>query len=233
MRIEVDSRERPRRNRVYVRKTDVVLAAAEEAFIKGGYSGVSIDAIAERAGVSKRTVYSNFANKETLFAAVIKNRCKEVVPAAIDATQMAADCEVVLIELAIRFLQALYSPDMIALYQTVVAECRHQPEIGRIMYEGPITRSHEIFDSYLRQQVAMGRMQFPAIDLAAAQLIALLKTNIHMQLIFSRPVKLTHQAIRKIASASVRLFLYGCATPGIGNSGQKVNHQRKKKLGEA
>jgi TetR/AcrR family transcriptional repressor of mexJK operon len=50
------------RRRVHARKTEIVLEAAQEAFLEAGYVNTSRDAVAERAGVSKHTVYSNFKN---------------------------------------------------------------------------------------------------------------------------------------------------------------------------
>ena len=52
-------------------KTDAILSSARELFLSDGYARTSMDAIAARAGVSKQTVYSHFADKDTLFAAVV------------------------------------------------------------------------------------------------------------------------------------------------------------------
>jgi AcrR family transcriptional regulator len=46
------------------------MRAAADLFYTAGY-GVSIEAIAERAGVAKPTVYAHFASKEALIAAVL------------------------------------------------------------------------------------------------------------------------------------------------------------------
>lgn len=198
------------RGRVYRRKTDEVLNAAEQAFLESGYANTSMDAIAERAGVSKRTVYSNFGSKEDLFAEVIRRRCAIVVPQPVDeALTRDRDPEDVLIDLSTEFLTNVYARPQIQLYQTVVAESRTFPQIGQIMFEGPILRSQEVFDQYLREQVRLGRLTFPDLDLAAAQLIALLKTNIHMKLLFNQPVALDDKRIAELARASVILFLNG------------------------
>ena len=206
-------RDPPRRRRVYARKDDIVLEAAERAFLARGFSGTSMDEIAELAGVSKRTVYSNFSSKQALFATVIRERCAEVLPEALDLDQAAqADPARTLEMLAVRFLTAIYAPAQIALYRTVITEAHSQPEIGRIMFEGPITRSQLVFDGFLRSQVALGRMAFPDLRLAASQLIAMLKTNLHMQLLFNQPAVVSHARIARIARASVRLFLHGALT---------------------
>ncbi len=51
---------------------DRLLQAAADLFYSDGY-GVSVDSIAERAGVAKPTVYAHFASKEALIAAVLES----------------------------------------------------------------------------------------------------------------------------------------------------------------
>lgn len=204
------------RPRVYRRKRDAVLDAAEAAFLESGYATTSMDAIAERAGVSKKTVYSNFGSKEDLFAEVIRRRCAAVIPDPIDeAAVRDRDPEEVLLELSTEFLTNVFATSQVQLYQTVVAASRLFPKIGQVMFEGPILGSQAVFDRYLRDQARIGRLHFPNIDLAAAQLIALLKTNIHMQLLFSQPVELSPAHIAELARASVNLFLRGARVPAL------------------
>lgn len=54
------------------KKRAAILTAAEELFLVDGYDRTSADAIALRAGVSKRTVYDHFGNKEGLYGAVVR-----------------------------------------------------------------------------------------------------------------------------------------------------------------
>ena len=71
-------------------KRRAMLEAARELFVTEGYELASVDAIAARAGVSKRTVYDHFGDKETVFAAVL-----EAVGEKLTATvQIALDREV-------------------------------------------------------------------------------------------------------------------------------------------
>ncbi|WP_293371896.1 TetR/AcrR family transcriptional regulator [Phenylobacterium sp.] len=197
-------------SRVYARKDDIVLAAAERAFFKWGYSAISMDRVAELAGVSKRTVYSNFRNKQTLFAAVLRKRCDEILAQNNKYVICEDDSlEVGLVNLATSLLSSIYTKPQIDLYKTVVAEARHLPEIGQIMFDGPIMYTQCIFEAYLRKQVAAGLLELDEIELAASQLIAMLKTNLHMRLIFSQPGKVTPAEITHIARESVGLFLHG------------------------
>lgn len=49
-----------------------ILDAAREQFIRFGYAGATIDAIAENAGVSSETVFAAFANKRTILAKLVQ-----------------------------------------------------------------------------------------------------------------------------------------------------------------
>ncbi|GAB3482253.1 TetR/AcrR family transcriptional regulator [Amycolatopsis cihanbeyliensis] len=51
-------------------KRAAILSAARELFLTDGFDRSSVDAVAARAGVSKRTVYDYFGDKRTLLQAV-------------------------------------------------------------------------------------------------------------------------------------------------------------------
>ena len=52
-------------------KRTAILAAARDLFVRQGVDRVSMDAIAARAEVSKRTVYDYFGDKRSLFLAIL------------------------------------------------------------------------------------------------------------------------------------------------------------------
>ena len=53
---------------------DRIIAAAEKLFYAEGIGRVSVDAVAEKAGVTKRTLYYHFASKDDLVAAYLTAR---------------------------------------------------------------------------------------------------------------------------------------------------------------
>src|ERR1700761_1982903 len=66
----MDTRDTPLR--LTDRKRAAVISAAIEEFLAAGFEATSMDRIAARAGVSKRTVYNHFPGKEALFAAILQ-----------------------------------------------------------------------------------------------------------------------------------------------------------------
>lgn len=65
-----------------------VVAAAEELFYDRGITPVGVDLIAERSGVTKRTLYNQFGSKDHLVAVYLEGRdqrWRSLVRAAVDA----------------------------------------------------------------------------------------------------------------------------------------------------
>lgn len=57
--------------------TGRILAAAKDLFAESGFDAVSMNAIADRAGVSKANVFHHFKSKNDLYLAVLKIACTE------------------------------------------------------------------------------------------------------------------------------------------------------------
>src|SRR3546814_9006259 len=61
-----------------------ILEAAGQVFFEQGYAATSIDAIIERAGGSKRNIYSEFGSKEGLFTALVSESADAAIAALPD-----------------------------------------------------------------------------------------------------------------------------------------------------
>ena len=59
------------------RNRATVLDAARRVFLERGYTGATVDAIAEEAGFSKGVVYSQFGGKADLFLGLLERRIAE------------------------------------------------------------------------------------------------------------------------------------------------------------
>ena len=53
-----------------IKRKQIIEAAAEE-FRSAGFNGTSMDKVAARANVSKRTVYNHFPSKDALFNGIV------------------------------------------------------------------------------------------------------------------------------------------------------------------
>src|ERR1700728_4812718 len=59
-----------------------ILEVATELFLAEGCGSTTIEAVAARAGVSKRTLYHRFDDKAALFAAVVHEIIQQIRPPA-------------------------------------------------------------------------------------------------------------------------------------------------------
>jgi AcrR family transcriptional regulator len=107
-----------------------ILDAATQLFLDHGYGSTSIEAVAARAGVSKRTFYDRFDDKQALFAAVVHGIIERIRPGADVPLLEGATLSAVLRHLARLMLQAALSPPAIALHRLVTGESMRFPELA-------------------------------------------------------------------------------------------------------
>lgn len=156
-----------------LRKQRAILAAAEEAFLGGGYAVVTMDEIAERSGVAKQTVYAHFGSKEALFVELVTAMTREA------GDQVSADASEVgsLEELAraledrlVRQLDIVLAPRLLQLRRLVIGEVARFPALARALAENDPHRAIEAFAGLLNQARDRGVVDVPDARAAAAQL---------------------------------------------------------------
>lgn len=188
---------------------DQILDAATALFFAQGYGVSSIEAIARRARISKRTFYSRFRDKAEVFGAVVNRLVDRLRPS--NETQLfhAGTFEEILQRLAVLILQAALSPDALALHRLVIAEAPRFPELAAALTASGSRREaiSRIADLLVREARARRRaLENPAF--AAEQFL---------QLIIAAPQRralglgdaMTPPELEAWAHAAVRLFLHG------------------------
>ena len=188
-------------------KRTAIIAAAAELFLHSGYGAVSMDAIAAKAAVSKRTVYSHFPGKDVLFAAVMTSHCDRMV--GIDNLQLDPETEPVeiLSDLGVRLLSLVTSPEAVALFRIVVAEAERFPELGRTFFESGPLRWVEVLGPYLREQDRRGRLKIADPEAAATLLQHMVKDPLHMRCILGVQQSVSAAEIRAHVERTVGNFM--------------------------
>jgi Transcriptional regulator len=202
---------RPRRDSI--RKHKAIIAAARRLFLEKGYGASSMDEVAEIANVSKRTVYVHFGSKEKLFFEMIAEMCSDVIPQRLHGVEIdsSASAEALLVEIGTVFLANIYTADQIRLLRQVIAESGTTPEMGQMMFEGPVEGSHRAIRDYLAAMARQGLIDIADADLAAKQFQGLLKTDLQLRLLLGRQGDTSPERLREIVHSCVDLFLHGCA----------------------
>jgi AcrR family transcriptional regulator len=114
------------------RRQAYLIEIAGAMFMKLGFDGTSIDAVAEAAAMSKRTVYARYRDKGELFSAVLRDLIERwLVP--INRFQSSdADLEPMLVEIARHLLTSALAPQAVSLHRIIVGEAERRPEFGRL-----------------------------------------------------------------------------------------------------
>jgi len=112
---------------------DQILDAATALFFAHGYGATSIEAMARRARISKRTFYSRFRDKAEVFGAVVTRLVAGLRPANEAQLFRPGPLEDILRRLALVILQAVLSPDALALHRLVVGEATRFPELAAVL----------------------------------------------------------------------------------------------------
>jgi TetR/AcrR family transcriptional regulator of autoinduction and epiphytic fitness len=156
-------------------KRQAVINAALAEFKDKGFVGASMDAIAERAQVSKRTVYNHFASKELLFNEVTSSfwvRSKQAASLQFDASRTVEDQ---LLQIARSVWDVYQSDELIEQARIVLAELIRQPELVEQALAQVNDQECGLLP-FLQQAVSAGALQIPDIKIAETQFWGLMKS---------------------------------------------------------
>jgi AcrR family transcriptional regulator len=141
------------------RKDRAIVLAAREHFLWDGFAGASMDGIAKSAGVSVKTIYSHFANKDELFSKVMIAACSDhLLSGQLPSDEVLANrfpwfrepTQRGLMEAGREYLRHLLSEEQLALYRVVTRDADRFPELGR-QYQKNFARGRTgILTAYLR-----------------------------------------------------------------------------------
>ncbi|MAU20798.1 MAG: hypothetical protein CMH13_09735 [Martelella sp.] len=126
------------KGKAMARRQRDILDAARACFVRTGYGGTSMDAIAAAAGISLMTLYRHAESKDDLFAATISDACR----ATDDAERryfeslFALPFRELLVTSGIHMQAKFFRPDNIALMRLVIAESSVFPHLLQLAYEG-------------------------------------------------------------------------------------------------
>lgn len=132
--------------KLMARKRDQILEAAREAFLRQGYEGSSMEAIAAAADVSIMTLYRHAASKDDLFSAVVESACdpNDEGEMAKFSKLLSKPIDEVFVGLAMIAQHRLADSQTVALMRAVMAETSRFPELGDIAYRGFVGRLQDM-----------------------------------------------------------------------------------------
>ncbi|PTM41046.1 TetR family transcriptional regulator [Bosea sp. 124] len=136
-------------------KHDAITRAASEMFLADGFDRVSLDQIAQRASVSKQTIYSHFADKEALFKAIC-TELTEKLTIPLRKSVAEGDLRSTLTRLGEDALAMMLHPASLDLHRLVMSAAARFPELGRVAYEAGAMRMIDDLSALLVQRSQIG-----------------------------------------------------------------------------
>jgi len=187
-----------------------ILDAATELFFTLGYGATSIEAVAQRARISKRTFYHRFENKAAVFSAVVHRTIEGLRPPADAPLLHGANLPEILHGLAVLILRAALSPPAIALHRLVVAESSRFPDLATVVTrQGASEEANRLIAAVLEREAHAGNLTLDNSTFAAQQFLHMV-IALPQRRALGLGTPMTSGEVDVWARDVVNLFLNGC-----------------------
>ena len=205
---EDDSAPKPRRGRPRdPERYERILEAARSNFYAHGLERASVGAIAADAGVSKMTIYSNFASKEGLFEAVVRDRTEGVVGGVAGVEALDPEHpEKALLAIGEQFLTLAREDAALGQFRSVYGAAGAQPQACQAFYRQGADRLIGELAAYLRRANAAGTLKVRNARQAADLFLSMFLGDGHIRglLMLEMPDARENRALLREA---VRVFM--------------------------
>lgn len=141
-------------------RPDEILAAALQVFGEQGYTRARLDDVAQRAGVSKGTLYCYFDSKEALFRATVR---RHIVRRLTDFQAQHDIGDASPTELVRSFIAAMWRTLMddrlVDISRLMHRELAHFPELARFYSDEVILATRRTLDGIIQRGVEQGEFR--------------------------------------------------------------------------
>jgi TetR/AcrR family transcriptional regulator of autoinduction and epiphytic fitness len=183
-----------------------ILAAAQEEFKEKGFLGASMDSLAKRAEVSKRTVYNHFPSKEVLFHNIVKQLCDSFTQAVNIAYQSNESLDEQLHVVAMNEIKLLESECFLDLNRITLTEFIRSPELASSTLEH-LGQQKEGLHVWINEAIKDGRLKTVDAHFAAQQFLGLIKASAFWPQLLMNQSFPSAEEQKVIADDAVLMFL--------------------------
>jgi TetR/AcrR family transcriptional regulator, mexJK operon transcriptional repressor len=202
-----------------------ILDVATDLFLTEGYGATTIEAVAARAGISKRTFYHRFEHKAALFAAVVHRIIEQLRPPPGVPLLEGTTLHDVLRRFAGLILRGALTRRAIALYRLVTGESARFPNLLRAVYqEGWSQQAAALIGDLLARELRDSRLTSELRTFAAEQFVDMVIT-LPQRRAAGLGDPMTAKELDAWADGVVRLFLNGCK--GLAAASQRSKTQSR------
>jgi AcrR family transcriptional regulator len=188
----------------------LVIEAAALEFTANGYAETTMGAVAQRAGISTKTLYRIIPAKPDLLGMVVTDRIRRFILAIDDRAIRALDLAEALERILIAYGKLNLDAETIAVTRLVIGECDRFPEIASIFYERAISRTNVVIVAWLERQSAQGLIRIDDLQAASGMLRGMMIQEPQRAVMLGQRSAPCDEEIAQRAKACARLFLAGC-----------------------
>ncbi len=187
-----------------------ILAAARKIFLDGMPEHATMDAVAQQAGMSKKTIYREFKSQVELLGALLIENVADLgdfpMPRPTD------DIELELYGVLIRMVTHFTSPRSMALARLIISEVRRYPELMNASKPKGFPR--EMLANWLGSPAVRAKYQIEDPDDAAAMLFGMVMQDSGFKLLVVSNATMPPHLIETRARRAVAIFLRGVRKGG-------------------
>jgi AcrR family transcriptional regulator len=162
--------------RVAEQNRAAVIDAAADLFLDRGYDQTSLARVAQRAGVSKATLFKQFPTKALLFEATLLAVGHPSDRAVADPGS--GDLDAGLLELGWQYAELLMQPRTVDLIRLLIAEAPRFPELRERTFDFGTLPTLDALNRYLRAEHDAGSVTASAPEFAAQQLLGMIASAV-------------------------------------------------------
>ena len=188
------------------RKRESIVLAAIAEFRDNGFEVTSMDRIAARAEVSKRTVYNHFPSKEELFSEMLHRLWSCAAPPSEMIYRPEVTLRDQLREMLDTKMKTLGDSNFIDLARVAIGATIHSPERAQV-WVNRLNEREETFTVWVRGAQQDGRLKAVEPGFAASQIHALLKAFAFWPQVTLNEPLLTPEKQASVVESALDLFL--------------------------
>ncbi|HEY4253125.1 MAG TPA: TetR/AcrR family transcriptional regulator [Roseomonas sp.] len=193
----------------------LLIEAASQEFQASGYAGASMATVAQRAGVSTKTLYRLIPTKADLFQSVVSDRIAGFMLEVDEDAPAGLTVEAALERILLAYGILTLDGQTIAMSKLVLAECDRFPEIGAAFHELAVRRTRDAMEAWLRRQCERGLIALEDPRSATGMLRGMMIMEPQRAVMLGRCAPPDAAEIGQRARACARIFLDGCRRTAV------------------
>jgi AcrR family transcriptional regulator len=207
------------RGRPQCRPDDVtrqlIIQAAADEFLANGYAATSMGTVAQRAGVSTKTLYRLIPTKAELFKGFVAERIELFMMALDAATLETLDIATALERILTEYGKLTLTAQTIAINRLAISESDRFPELATAFYMHAPRPIHIAIEGWLRRQCERGVIELEDPSMASGFLRGMMILDPQREVMLGQRQPPDEEEITARARACARIFLRGCLRKGV------------------